>query len=314
MSKRQIWIALGGLLACFCPPAGATGNAWAQRLQAPDPITELPTPEKSTGPASITVLPTHDQILESTFPPYVTKRPPAPFYDPACHSGSPPEINFDRPTLLDPWGLEEDNRRAEDWLQRPRSKRSLSGQAASEWGTLSSSVLHQYPVAEDDPFAARKWHAEEAVRFGFADTLFFFGQVGAGSETASAQDFKVVGRYGVGCKLTPWPRSEVLLRGGPVLTYADPLGPERVPPQSEFQLEVQCKWPLLGPIKLEYVGLARPALVPTERRINHDVRFAFPLGGSGQLQVGARHQWENVPVPKPLVESGQLYFGLELRR
>jgi hypothetical protein len=142
-----------------------------------------------------------------------------------------------------------------------------------------------------------------------------FGQVGANCESVDSQEIRLSGRTGLSCRLSPWQRAEVVLQGGPSLSCADPLRPVRMQEHSEFLFEVQCRWYLLGPVKLEYSGTATPALAPTEHdRINQDVRFAFPIGAAGQLQLGAKHNWEHLTVPKPLTDSGQLYFGLEMKR
>ncbi len=80
-------------------------------------------------------------------------------------------------------------------------------------------------------------------------------------------------------------------------------------------VELQARYQLLGPLKVEYDGTALPALTPLDRhRLNQDVRFAIPLGNAGQIRLGARHAWEEQPVPRPWTEGMQLYLGVGLKR
>src|SRR5207249_2355664 len=130
--------------------------------------------------------------------------------------------------------------------------------------------------------------------------FFVFGQVGAGAEDANQQDLKFNGKTGLACKLPLGSEGEIVLSGGPSVTYTDPLRPERLREKSGWLLEVQARWPILAGIGLEYQGTASPALTPLERdRILHDLRLAVPLGLGGKLRLGARHQWESTLTPRP---------------
>jgi hypothetical protein len=200
--------------------------------------------------------------------------------------------------------------------ERPCDSHRLGNQTALPAGSLTSSVtIHDPGPAPDDPLVVSRWHTDESVRFDLGSTLFFYGQIGAGCDGVESQLLKLNGRTGVACKLSPFKGGEITLRGGPVVTCADPLRPERRQDRSDLLVEVQCRCPLVGGLNLEYSGSATPALSPAEHdRLDHDVRFVLPLGGAGEVRLGARHSWENVPTTKPVLETGQVYFGLEVKR
>ena len=49
--------------------------------------------------------------------------------------------------------------------------------------------------------------------------------------------------------------------------------------------------PLIGPLGLEYLGAALPALTPADRnQVNSDLALYLPVSG-GKLRLGAKHQW-----------------------
>src|SRR5262249_3977895 len=136
-----------------------------------------------------------------------------------------------------------------------------------------------------------------------------------GCDGVESQLLKLNGRTGLACKLSPFKGGEITVRGGPVVTCADPLRPEHRQDRSDLLLEVQCRCPLVGGLNLQYSGSATPALNQTEHaRLDHDVRVALPFGDAGEVRLGAKHSWENVPAQKPMPDSGQVYFGLELKR
>src|SRR5204863_1449987 len=97
--------------------------------------------------------------------------------------------------------------------------------------------------------------------------LFVYGRFNAGYNTVMTQEMKWVGLTGIGCKVAPFGGAELQLRGGSRVTHAeDPLRPVRLPrEQSQMLLELEARCPLLGPVHLEYVGAAVPALDPLER-------------------------------------------------
>ncbi len=143
--------------------------------------------------------------------------------------------------------------------------------------------------------------------------LFVYGQFGGGGTQTEQQDTKVSGKTGLGCKWAPVQDAEFTLRCGPSVSYTDPLRLDRVQERSEWLLEVQARWPLLGKIGLEYQATAAPALTPLDHDwMSHDFGLALPVCTGGKFRVGARHKWENTTDPKASPDSSQLYFGLEL--
>ena len=197
----------------------------------------------------------------------------------------------------------------------PRKVQSVT---AGEWGSLTAnSTVHDVdaPAAGDDPANRREWQSDESWRCPVAGPLFVFGQCGGGGTQVEQQDTKVSGKTGVGCKWAPAQDAEFVVSSGPSVTYTDPLRLDRVQEHSEWLLEVQGRWPLLGKIGLEYQATAAPALTPLDHDwMNQDVGLAMPVCTGGKFRVGARHKWENVPDPKATPDSTQLYFGLELSR
>ncbi len=191
------------------------------------------------------------------------------------------------------------------------------GQLSGVLGSLRSHLQFETAPETAHVPGAERWQAEEALHVPVAGPLYVFGQVRAGYDTWTAQQMSMTGRTGVGCKLRPIEKSEVVLSGASVMHYAeDPLRPERLPSEkSQMVVELQARYQLLGPLKVEYDGTALPALTPLDRhRLNQDVRFAIPLGNAGQIRLGARHAWEEQPVPRPWTEGMQLYLGVGLKR
>jgi hypothetical protein len=183
------------------------------------------------------------------------------------------------------------------------------------WSVSSSTVLRDPKAGPEVPSPQEPWRTEQALRVQLYGPLFAFGQVGAGSKQAAAEELKVSGRTGVGCKLPSLFGAEMQLRGGSLMTCTDPQRPERLKEHSELLFEVQYRQPLFGRIGLEYQGTAVPAFDPTARdRIDQDLGLAMPVGGAGKLRLGAKHRWENLPTPKPGADGMQLYLGLELGR
>jgi hypothetical protein len=94
------------------------------------------------------------------------------------------------------------------------------------------------------------------------------------------------------------------------LTCSDPLRLLHLHEDSQLFVEMQCRWQLLGPASLEFLGSAVPALTPTERdHLEHGVRVVLPLGKAGELRVGAKQSWETAPDPFPW--TNHLQFRLD---
>jgi hypothetical protein len=182
------------------------------------------------------------------------------------------------------------------------------------WGSLKG----QTDIAlAAQPAAGDRWQTDQALQASLLGPVFVFGQFQAGYNTVMSQELKWAGLTGVGCRLAPGGGTEVQLRGGPRLTHAeDPLRPVRLPTEkSQMVVELEARCPLLGPVNLEYLGAATPALDPLDRnRIDQDLRFAVPLGQGGHLRLGAKHTWQDQTAPKSWSDGMQLYLGIGLRR
>ncbi len=191
------------------------------------------------------------------------------------------------------------------------------GQLQGPWGTFKAQSQVEAAPPDAGVRDAERWQTEEALQVPVAGPLYLFGQFRAGYNTWTAQEASLTGRTGVGCKLKPIPGGELVVSGASVKSYAeDPLRPEQLPREkSQMVLELQANYAVFGPVKLEYQGAATPALDPLERnRLNQDVRFAIPLGKDGHIRLGARHNWEAQPTPRPWSEGMQLYLGVGLKR
>jgi hypothetical protein len=193
----------------------------------------------------------------------------------------------------------------------------VNTQLDGPWGSLKGQ-LQVDPAQAAEVRDAERWQAEQALQVPVAGPLYVFGQVNAGCNTWTAQQRKLGGRTGIGCKLHPVTGSEIVLSGVSQANYSeDPLQPKLLPvAKSQLIVELQANYSLLGALKLEYQGSAMPALDPLDHnRVQQDFRFAVPLGRAGDLRLGAKHQWEEQPgVARPWTDGMQIYFGLGLKR
>jgi hypothetical protein len=185
-----------------------------------------------------------------------------------------------------------------------------------QWGMLSSKTVVRDSIAgPDNAGSANKWQTESELRMNVHGPVYLFSEVNTGCDALENQELKLNGKSGVACKLEGWSRWELLLRGGPAVSCADPLRPERYKQESDLLLELQCRCPLPGRVNLEYESTATPALSADERdRLKQDLRLAVPLGNLGKVSVGAKHSWENTPAPRPWTDGMQLYIGVDLKR
>jgi hypothetical protein len=196
-----------------------------------------------------------------------------------------------------------------------RGELKAKGQAGGEWGTLSAqTVVHDSAAPTwDDPLFKREWKTDQTWKRSVLGPFYLYGQLGANGDEVASREVKVAGKTGLACKLPFLSGGEVVLRGGPSVSYSDPVKSDRFKDRSEMLVEVQARWPLLSGIGLEYQGTACPALSPLDKDwIDQDLRLAFPLGTAGKFKLGAKRHWENVPDPRSLADSVQLYLGLEL--
>jgi hypothetical protein len=191
--------------------------------------------------------------------------------------------------------------------------RSLGGQTGWAWGSVSTRVAVKEPLDPAEPRAGEGWQTEEALRLRLGGPFSVFGQLGAHTDATMPQEPKLAGRTGLAWKLPSLLGGDVQVRGGPVFTCDDPLHLE--PPRPELFVELQGRWPVVGPLNLEYQGSATPALAATEReQLTQDVRFELPVGSAGRVRLGAKRSWENVAGARPWIDHSQLYVGLEMKR
>jgi hypothetical protein len=245
-------------------------------------------------------------------------------WSPASSGNGSPRLAPIAPTVpvLDPGGRPllsgSESSSSSLWEQPDKKPRKVSQKSEGLLGSLSSQVeVTDTPVTIwDDPSWKRTWQTNESWQLGVAGSLAVFGTVGANSDEAGQSNMKVSGRTGLSCKLPVGSLAEFTFRSGPGVSYTDPLHPLRTQGRSDWLVEVQARWPLLFGIGLEYQGTALPSLTPLQQdMVNSDVRLAFPVGGSGKLKLGAKHQWTGLLDQKtPWTDSMQLYLGLELTR
>jgi hypothetical protein len=246
----------------------------------------------------------------------------APFADPATDAYDPVTRPWALPLarLLDADGLAtaEPQRLGEgrqDWLTPELvlpPGRALRQQTEGPFGSVTAEVSWHDP--HQAPGLDTPWKADHAWRLPVLGPVFVFGQFGAAPDPVTTDELKMQGKTGVGCKIPVPYGIEVQLRGGPSLSYGDPPGPNGTGVAlSELYVELKCHCPLPGQLGLDYQGSAVPALSPLERdRINQDLGLALPVGDTGTLRLGAKHQWESTPTPKPWRDGMQLYVGFEL--
>lgn len=171
-----------------------------------------------------------------------------------------------------------------------------------------------------DPAFKGAWETGESLKMPVAGPLFAFAQLDASSSTVEQQQYKWLGKYGVGLKLKPWLAPEVQVRGGPAVRYDDTGKPLRgnSAERSELFMEAVTKvgLPVIGPLNVEYTSYAIPAATATEHNtINQDLRVARPLIGGGELHFGAKYRWEDTAAgAAPWVDRMQLYLGVQLKR
>jgi hypothetical protein len=223
-------------------------------------------------------------------------------------SRSPVAESLNEPPAADPWL---------DWQGASGQPRTRQERWNGPLGTITSQLLLRDPtIVRAQPVAGDEWRADESWQCNVAGPVYVFGQWGTGCDPVIAQQLKMNGRSGMGWKLPSLvPGAEVQLRGGPALAVTDPLRAEPAKSHPELFFEVQARYALPWKIGLEYQGSATPSFNPLEHdRINQDLHLALPLGRAGNFRLGAKHQWENVVQPKPLLDGMQLYLGFELGR
>jgi hypothetical protein len=209
------------------------------------------------------------------------------------------------------WTVTADCPYAEFGLRRDPSGLLGRTQAEWNWGKYTAQTTLSEPLDEWHRLSHHPtWRSQEQLQLGLFGSMFVYGQMG-GEGQADVGHYRLNGRTGIGWKWQPLPRGEVQLRGGPVVSY-DSLLANR---DQKLALELSARYPLVGDIRLEYTGVALPAITLTDRdQINQDVRVAVPLGEAGQIHVGARYRWEDTTHGPVGPDRAQLYFGLQLKR
>jgi hypothetical protein len=199
----------------------------------------------------------------------------------------------------------------------------------------TSTVLPRFPINDDELLFREKPGArtselteppkvviKDSLKIPLAGSVFVFGQAKK-EDSATGPDPKITGgETGLGFGLPLDKDLEVSFRFGSALALkGNPARTDTTTDRSALpfssqllRLEVQGKWLVMGPFHLEWVGAASPATTALEHDLfEHDLRLVFPLGQTGQLQMGAKHYWESKPDSKLWNETGQLYGGFQLK-
>jgi len=172
------------------------------------------------------------------------------------------------------------------------------------------------PQEVTSPYGGRDWKAQEKLQIPvpipvpLAEQLFVYGQIDGSGDAIRQQQTALSGKTGVGVKWALIAGSELQLRYATLLKYADVDGPSRAQPA----VELNARFPLIGPLELEYTGSAIPAVARSDTdQFKQELRFAYPLRGDNELEFGARYRWEYTPTPSPWLDRAQLFLGVKLR-
>jgi hypothetical protein len=198
-----------------------------------------------------------------------------------------------------------------------RERRKLKNASEGDWGYVTSEFIWKAPEpGYDSPFERGEWSTEDLVAIPVTGPMYLFGEVALGGDYKPDQAMQAVWRTGVLWRL-PVNDSAIELRGGPTLKYNDALRPEKSKDQGAMLWEVKAKTPpLLGPLGVECLAQAQPAITPEDRsQVLSDLALFLPVSG-GKLKLGAKHRWEPGQQPDPRNPNGlmQVYLGLEIGR
>jgi len=194
------------------------------------------------------------------------------------------------------------------------TKLSFGREQAVELGKLRSKVvLFDADSAKMTPLRKSAWLTENQLLAPMAGPVYLIGQVGANSESQEWQQYKLVGRTGVGWKLPAWLGGDVQIRGGKALTNFDAERQSMIPDQSRTFLELVTKWALPGSLQLEFLSesVMNPAGNDLQKR---DLRLAVPITQSGQVHFGAKY-W-SMPSSDPAAwrDRMRFYMGVQWQR
>ncbi len=199
-----------------------------------------------------------------------------------------------------------------------RERRKLKNLENTDWGFVKSEFVWQSPEpGKDSPFERGEWSTEDLFAVPLTGPVYLFTEVAMNGQYSADQAMKVVGRTGVLWKMPLGEGNALEVRGGPAVKYNDALKLEKGRDPGQMQWEVKAKAPLIGPLGLEYLGEALPALTPEERtQLKSDVFVFLPVsGGAGKIKLGAKHRWESgQQEARSTSNLMQLYLGLEIGR
>lgn len=176
--------------------------------------------------------------------------------------------------------------------------------------------ISQLTPGDTQPYQSKDWRASELFKLSvpMMEALFFYGQVDSNADGWAYRKMTSIAKTGVGLKLIPLPKSELQLRGGPMITYIDENSATRVQALSRYSLEVLAKMPLFGRLSLQYSGNALRSAQPNlNNQFNQDLKLAITFNSGNQFHIGAKQQIEYFTSQSNL-EQTQLYLGFTLKR
>jgi hypothetical protein len=192
------------------------------------------------------------------------------------------------------------------------SKLSLGQQHDLDLARLDSK-LELMATPANIPWRRNGWKSEESLKLPLTGGVFVIGQLGADSADLEQQQYKLVGRTGVGATLPSG--GEIQLRHIRSMTNYDPDDFNLIREQARSSFEISLRWKLPGDLSLQYTDETISAQQAMERDTRkQDLRLAFPLSGSGQFHIGARYHSPDSAVPTTWVERMQLYLGVQWKR
>jgi hypothetical protein len=196
------------------------------------------------------------------------------------------------------------------------TKQVLGWQRNLDWANWNSKVV----LIDSDtnayvPVRRNGWQTEDSLKMPVTDRLFVVGQLGANSDSVERQQYKLVGRTGIGWK-PPWLGAEIQFRTGKTVTNYDSSSVDVVPERMRTFFELVTRWPVASFLNLEYSHDAQLAVTPDEHdRENQDLRLAVPISATGQFHIGAQdYRWLDTNSPTPMLDRMQLYLGLQYKR
>ncbi len=219
------------------------------------------------------------------------------------------------PLLLFDWSGKSGDPLVAPSLRQDGVQRVATSAAASDFADLSAKVKLRDRDAQLDPSVRSAWETDQTVKVPVAGSLFFFNQVSGSTPDVDQQQYKWLGKSGLGLKLKPWLLQEVQVRTGPVVRYDDTgtLTKGQSPEHSELFVEAVTKVPVpvVGPVNVEYTSYAVPAANSTDHtnQINQDFKLALPIG-AGQFHVGAKYKWEAASAT-PWMDRMEVYMGVQ---